>query len=248
MVSLFEVPSMRFSQFAAWGIHLYTATGAILALLALEAIARQAYGSAFAWMALAMCVDSTDGALARRARVKQVLPNFDGAKLDDIMDYLNYVLVPMVLAYCAGLLPAGTGGLLLTSLPLLASAYRFCHSEAKTTDHFFTGFPSYWNVVVLYLYVLHSPQWFNMGTLLALSFLVLVPIRYLYPSRTARARKRTYGLAVVWGVMVVWLILQFPTPSRSLAVASLFFPAYYVGFSLRLHFQSPPSPRRQGCE
>ena len=91
----------------------YTGSGAVLALLALDAIGRDAYGAAFAWMAIAMFIDCTDGTLARRVRVKQVLPQFDGSKLDDIVDYLNYVCVPIVLVVRAGLLPGralGTGG------------------------------------------------------------------------------------------------------------------------------------------
>lgn len=232
------------ARMRAWAVHLYTAAGAVLALLALEAIARGAYGAAFTWMAVAMFIDCTDGTLARRVRVKEVLPYFDGAKLDDITDYLNYVLAPLVLAYRAGLVPEGAAGLTIASLPLLASAYGFCESEAKTTDHFFTGFPSYWNVVVLYLYVLAWPQWVNAAVLIALSVLVFVPIRYLYPSRTAALRRLTYGAGAIWGASVFLLLAQFPTPSRTLAASSLLYPAYYVAVSLWFHWRTPPSRRR----
>lgn len=232
----------QITKLAAWGVHLYTGCGALLALLALEAVSHGAYKAAFAWMALATVIDATDGTLARRFRVKEALPHFDGAKLDDIVDYLNYVVVPVALAHQAGLLPAGRAGLLVAALPLLASGYGFCQSAAKTPDHFFTGFPSYWNIVVFYLYVLRGPEWFNVGWLAVLSLLVFVPIRYLYPSRGSRARKRTYALGVVWGALVLWLILQFPHPSRTLAVISLFFPIYYFAISLHLHFTTPASP------
>ena len=132
--------------------------------------------------------------------------------------------------------------MIAAALPLLASAYGFSHAAAKTPDHFFTGFPSYWNVVVFYLFALRAPAWFNVGVLVFLSAMVFVPIRYLYPSRHAALRARTYGLAVVWFALVIGVFLQFPTPSRLLTVASLFFPAYYIAVSLRLHFSSPPSP------
>jgi phosphatidylcholine synthase len=95
---------------------------------------------------------------------------------------------------------------------------------------------------VLYLFVLDAPLWFNVAVLAVLSVLVFVPIRYLYPSRAAKARKRTYLLGIVWGTMVIWLVLQFPSPSRPLALVSLFFPAYYVALSIKLHLNSPPSP------
>jgi phosphatidylcholine synthase len=234
----------RHARSKAWAVHLYTASGAVLALLALDAVMRGSYGAAFAWLAAAMFVDCTDGTLARRARVKEVLPQFDGSKLDDLVDYLNYVLVPVVLVHRAGLLPGGTPGLAVAALPLLASAYGFCESEAKTPDHFFTGFPSYWNVVALYLYVLGWPRWANAGVVALLSALVFVPIRYLYPSRTPTARPLTYAGGVLWGASVAWLLAQFPAPSRTLAALSLLYPAYYIALSLWLHWRSPPSPRR----
>lgn len=227
---------MTTAQLAGWTVHLYTASGAVVGLIALDAISRGTYGAAFIWLAIATGIDATDGALARRLRVKEVLPSFDGARLDDIVDYLNYVVVPVVLAHTAGLLPPGPLGFLVAACPLLASGYGFCQIDAKTADHFFKGFPSYWNVVVLYLYVLRIPLWFNVVTLVVLSIMVFVPIRYLYPSRTPIARHRTYALGLIWAGLLGVLLWQFPTPSRTLAIASLYFPAYYFAMSMHLHF------------
>jgi phosphatidylcholine synthase len=236
----------RAARRAAWAVHLFTASGALWALLALDAIGRDRYAAAFIWMALALFIDCTDGTLARRARVKQVLPQFDGARLDDIVDYLNYVLVPIALVYRAGLVPDGLAGACVAALPLFASAYGFCNSEAKTPDHFFTGFPSYWNIVALYLYVLGWPLWTNVAVLLVLSAMVFVPIRYLYASRSDTLRTVTIAGGALWAISVVWLLAQFPTPSRTLAYVSLLFPAYYVAVSLWLHWRTPPSPRHVG--
>jgi phosphatidylcholine synthase len=222
---------------AAWGVHLYTGLGAVLGFLGLEAIARGHYRLAFVWMAVATLIDCTDGSLARRLRVKQVLPHFDGARLDDIVDYLNYVVVPLVLAYHAGFIPPGLGGQLVAAAPLLASGYGFCQIDAKTDDHFFKGFPSYWNVVVFYFYALGSPVWFNVAALVGFSILVFVPIGYLYPSRNPTARRTTYLLGVVWLLCLVVLLTQSHTPSRWLAWLSLYFPAYYMALSLHLHFR-----------
>ena len=222
---------------AAWSVHLYTALGAVLGFLALEATADSRYASAFLLMAVATFIDSTDGTLARRMRVKQVLPHFDGARLDDIVDYLNYVVVPVVLAYHAGLIPHGQVGLFIGSFPLLASGYGFCQIDAKTEDAFFKGFPSYWNVVVFYLYTLATPLWFNNAVLVVLSVLVFVPIRYLYPSKNKTAQRTTYALGSIWGVCMFVLMAQFPTPSRQLAALSLFFPLYYFAISFHLHFR-----------
>ena len=226
-------------QLAAWGVHVYTAFGAVLGFLALDATANSNYGLAFAWLTVATVIDCTDGTLARRVGVKRVLPNFDGARLDDIVDYLNYVVVPLVLAYHAGLIPHGTAGLIVSSLPLLASGYGFCQLDAKTEDHFFKGFPSYWNVVVFYFYTLGTPRWYNVVALIGFSLLVFVPIGYLYPSKNRTAQRTTYVLGCVWAVCMIVLLLQFPTPSHQLAAASLFFPIYYMALSLYLHFRRP---------
>jgi len=222
----------------AWGVHLYTAFGAALGFFALVATWGGNYRLAFLWMAVALFIDCTDGTLARRVRVKQILPHFDGAKLDDIVDYLNYVVVPMVLAYHAGLIPPGPAGLIVGSLPLLASGYGFSQIDAKTEDHFFKGFPSYWNVVVFYVYALGTPIWFNVTVFVLLALLVFVPIRYLYPSRTPTARRTTYVLGGVWAICLLYLLTQFPAPSRFLTWLSLFFPAYYMTMSFHLHFRN----------
>src|SRR6185295_14929699 len=131
---------------AAWLVHAYTATGAILAFLAMRAVVLEDYRAAFVWLALQVAVDATDGMLARLARVSQRLPWFNGSKLDDIVDYLTYVFVPAAIVWRAALLPE-SWTLVVVSAVLLSSAYGFNTASAKTNDHFFTGFPSYWNIV-----------------------------------------------------------------------------------------------------
>ena len=225
----------RAAWWAAWAVHLYTASGAVLAFLALEAIGRDAYAAAFGWMALAMAIDCTDGTLARRARVKQVLPQFDGSKLDDIVDYLNYVFVPIFFAVETNLLPPGCAGL-VAALPLLASAYGFCQSTAKTADFFFTGFPSYWNITVFYMYVLHGPPTANAVVFAVLSLLVFVPIGYLYPSRQPFLRPLTITLGVAWAVVAIVAVLRLPERSPMLLYGSLAYPIYYFVVSFYLYF------------
>src|SRR5947207_299337 len=131
--------------------------------------------------------DAPDGTLARAVRVKAVLPGFDGRRLDDLIDFLNYTFLPLFLIWRAGLLPAGSENWLL--LPLLASAYGFCQVEAKTADGFFLGFPSYWNVVAIYLYALPFSPAAALGMVIALSLLTFVPLRYLYPSVGGRLNR-----------------------------------------------------------
>ena len=200
------------------------------------------FRTAFLWLFAAVLVDSTDGMFARAARVHERLPAFSGQKLDDIIDYLTFVFVPAIIVWQARIVaPALT--VLVVAAMLLSSLYGFVSPDAKTEDHFFTGFPSYWNIVVLYLLVLAMPPAINALILLVLSALVFVRIGYVYPTRTPTARTLTIVLGLLWSAIMLVLILQLPTPQRSLAWLSLFFPVYYTGLSLMLHARRSRLPR-----
>lgn len=217
----------------AWLVHLYTASQAALAFFALVFIEQGKFQAAFWLMTLAVIIDATDGTLARRVGVKEQIPWFDGDRLEDIMDYLNYVLVPSFFLFRADLLPR-SDALWLASLPLLASAYGFCQKEAKTQDHFFTGFPSYWNIVGFYFYVMRTPRWLNGFLLVIFSALVFVPMRYLYPSRSPVFRALTNGLGILWGILILIIIYRLPENSSWIVYVSLLYPAYYMILSLWL--------------
>lgn len=214
----------------AWLVHLYTVLGVVIAFFTLSFVEAGKFQQALWLMLLAVLIDATDGALARAAKVKQQIPSFDGDRLEDIVDYLNYVLVPSVFMIHADLLPQDDA-YWLAALPLIASAYGFCQKEAKTQDHFFLGFPSYWNVVVFYLYVMGTPRWVNAFVVLILCGLVFVPFKYLYPSRTPTLRGLTLALGAVWGVTILVTIYSLPQTSPALILASLLYPAYYVALS-----------------
>jgi phosphatidylcholine synthase len=221
-----------------WVAHLYTASGAVLALAATLAVFDGRFRDVFLLLALATFIDTTDGWLARGLRVKERLPGYDGARLDDIVDYLTYVFVPVLLVMRAGLLPPSSG-LAVGALVLLASAYGFGQVEAKvaTSDHFFTGFPSYWNIVALYLYVWRLPEVANAVLLSALAALVFVPIRYVYPSRTVTLRVPTLVLGAIWAVLVLVAIWRLPATGGPWLNLSLVFPVYYTALSFYLHAQ-----------
>lgn len=152
------VPVSAWLRLRASAVHLYTASGTVLTLLILVA-AYNGQAVAALWLVLAtLVIDSTDGLLARRFRVKEFLPLFDGMLLDNIVDYMTYVLAPILLLWTTGYLPGGAFGIALAALPILASSYQFCRVDAKTgdgaeTDHFFLGFPSYWNIAAFYIIV-----------------------------------------------------------------------------------------------
>jgi len=214
-----------------WLAHLYTASSAVIALLATIAIFEYRFRAAFLWLALTIIIDSSDGVLARAVHVTQRLPWFNGAKLDDIVDYLTYVFVPALLVWRSLLVPA-SWTIPVASAMLLASGYGFNREDAKTSDHFFTGFPSYWNIVVFYLFVMHASQMLNAIILLVLAVFVFVPIRYLYPSRTPQWRLLTIALGLIWGVMLLVMLWELPVVSPLLLWGSLLFPIYYVVLSL----------------
>jgi phosphatidylcholine synthase len=224
------------SYAAAWFVHLYTASGALFAFLALTRIFEDRYQEAFAWLLVTVIIDATDGIFARWADVARRLPGFDGRKLDDIVDYLAYVFVPAAIVWHARLVPDAWLIAVVTSM-LLSSAYRFNRDDAKTADHLFTGFPSYWNIVVFYLYLARWTPAVNAAILLALAALVFVPIRYVYPSRTPPLRVLTISLGILWGALVVVMLAQLPEVSPSIFLASLLFPVYYFLLSLALELR-----------
>jgi phosphatidylcholine synthase len=219
---------------AAWAVHFYTATGAVLAFLATREVFAGDFRAAFLWLFAAVAVDASDGSLARLARVHERLPQFSGAKLDDLVDYLTFVFVPALIVWRADLVPAGWG-LAAPAAMLLSSAYGFASADAKTADCFFTGFPSYWNVVALYMLVCKLPPSANAAILVALAALVFVRIGYIYPSRTPTLRKLTVTLTAVWGAQILAIIVSLPSPPRLLVGLSWIFPAYYTILSLALH-------------
>jgi phosphatidylcholine synthase len=239
-----ESAAAKRGRIYSWLVHMYTATGAVLAFAGTWGVVhgydRVTLGAMFA----ATIVDGTDGMLARRVGVKQALPEVDGARIDDIVDYITFVFLPMLLL-------EASGGLYWSGLPavavvLLTSMYGFVAPDAKTADAFFTGFPSYWNVVVLYLLLFHVTPGWNAVILLVLSALIFVRIGYVYPSRTPTLRALTLTLAAVWAGMIAVIVALWPSPPRLLAIASLVFPVYYVMLSLWLHSRRRLPPRGGG--
>jgi phosphatidylcholine synthase len=229
---------MTASLLRAWCVHLYTALGAVVAFIAILAIENGRFAQAFWLMSLAVVIDATDGSLARLARVKELITWFDGDRLEDIIDYLNFVVVPCLFLLRADLLPS-QDAIWIAALPLIASAYGFCQKEAKTADHYFLGFPSYWNIIAFYLYVLKTPPWINAFVVIFLAIMVFVPIRYIYPSRSPRFRALTNILGALWGAALLVIIYRLPDPPQMLVFASLAFPAYYTCLSLWLALRSP---------
>ena len=234
----------------AWLVHLYTASGALFAFFATRAVFENRYRDAFFWLAVTVLVDATDGLLARRAKVSTRLPWFNGSKLDDIVDYLTYVFIPALIVWRAILVPDSWSTAVVAAM-LLSSLYGFNRDDAKTDDHFFTGFPSYWNIVVFYLYLAGWGAVASGVILLACAALVFVPIRYVYPSRTREWKVATLLMGSAWGVLMGVMLWRMPAVPRPVFLASFAFPVYYLLLSLVLQFGKkparPPRPSRTGA-
>lgn len=241
------------ARLLAWGVHFYTALGLVIAgaiAYLLVGQGEERFAQAFLLMALATFIDATDGFLARKARVKEVLPNFDGRRLDDIVDFLNYTFLPLLLLFEAQLLSGWQNAWLL--LPLLASAYGFCQVSAKTSDGFFLGFPSYWNLVAFYLFMLHPPPTLTIALLTMFAVLTFVPLRYLYPSQPGRLNRWSNYLGLAWGlalVAILWGLTAGVLSSdrlRQLTGWSLVYPGYYLLASWTISVRFWLAQRRAG--
>ncbi len=244
MLSEGNVAPLSSRRVAGFAVHAFTASGTVCAFLAALATHAGDTRAAFFWLAVAVAVDAVDGFLARLADVKSHVPEIDGARLDDIVDYMTFVLVPLFLLVRLGLL-AGAPGLGAAILALLCSALRFVHTGAKTPDHLFTGFPSYWNVIALYAYVFAFTPGTTALLVAVLALLVLAPLRFIYPSRTVRLRGWSVALGLVWAGLLLAVIAALPGRAVGLATLSLGYPLYYVAASLWLdRFTGPPNGRQ----
>ena len=223
--------SGRTRLWLAWGVHLFTASGAVVAALALLAVHAGDLRAAALWMLVAMAIDSLDGTLARAVGVSEAIPHVDGRRLDDVVDYLNYVIVPCVFLVAGGLLAHWWAAV----PPILASAVGFSRVDAKTEDDFFLGFPSYWNVIAIYAWLLEVPPGPLAAIVAGFALLVLVPLKYVYPSKMRAWKRTTWALTAAAAVAVFWCALE-PERARELRVPeiTLLYPAWYVGLSLWL--------------
>ncbi|MCB9452597.1 MAG: CDP-alcohol phosphatidyltransferase family protein [Anaerolineaceae bacterium] len=210
-------------KLAAWMVHFYTALGGFVGVLALFVVVAGQIRLAFLMLILTMLIDATDGILARRLRVGEVLPGFSGAEMDNVIDVLTFVWVPVFIIGMQGLLPHW----LWLAVPVFAALYAYGQVEMKTEDAFFLGFPSYWSTVALYLYWLRPEPGIAVLLVVIPGILTFIPTRYLYPSKNPILWRLTWALAGLWFLLVIYLLFQ-ETPDLKLIWLSLFFPIYYL--------------------
>ena len=227
---MFESLPLWLRKTLAWSVHAFTATGAVWGFLTLLAIWDSDFKLAIVYILVAMFVDGFDGMLARWFHVKEYAQRVDGSLMDNIIDYVNYVLVAaLLLIKVPDIMPAGFNMAAAFSI-LLTSAYQFSQTDAKTDNesYFFKGFPSVWNFIVVYMMLLNLNPWINLAVILICNILVFVPVKYLYPTRNTRMRRFTLGFTYLYGGLGVWALLQYPDVPEWVAPVSSVYVAFYA--------------------
>jgi phosphatidylcholine synthase len=190
-------------RLAALLVHLFTATGAVWAMLALFEAVQRDWDVMFLWLVVAFIVDGIDGPLARRYQVKTHAPQYDGVLMDLIIDYLTYVFIPAYALFASGILPGWTGWCAIIVITF-ASVVYFADTRMKTKDYSFAGFPACWNMVVLVLFALEPNFWVSLAVVIALAAAMFTPLKFVHPVRTTRWRAVTLPMAVAWTGFAGW--------------------------------------------
>ena len=190
-------------QMRALFVHLFTATGAVLAMLAMLAAVEEKWDLMFLWLVIAFFVDGIDGPLARKYDVKTNAPEFDGVLMDLIIDYLTYVFIPAFALFTSGLMDGWSGWAMIIIITF-ASVMYFSDTRMKTKDNSFKGFPGCWNMLVLVLFALQPQWWVSLIVVTILAAAMFLPIKFVHPVRTERWRPVTLPMALAWTFFAGW--------------------------------------------
>jgi len=211
----------------AFLVHILTATGGALALLALVAATRSDWPLMFLWLGIALVVDAIDGPIARAVNVKDVLPRWSGEVLDLVVDYTTYVFVPAYVLVSAQLMPDGlaiTAGILAA----ITGTLYFADRNMKTTDNFFRGFPAVWNLIVFYLLLLQPPAAVCFVVVILFAVLTFVPVNFVHPFRVRRWRAVTVALLTLWAVLAGAAVRQGLSPELWITAALCLIALYFL--------------------
>jgi phosphatidylcholine synthase len=223
-----QLPETAFSSrtLAAFAVHIFTASGAACALLALIAAAGSDWTQMFAWLGVALIVDGVDGTFARRLHVAEVLPRWSGDVLDFVVDYTTYVFVPAYAIAVGGVVPASVA-LALGLIIAVTGAIYFADRQMKTSDSYFRGFPALWNIVAFYLFALKPAPWLAALAILVLAAASFAPIYFIHPVRVPRWRIVTLVVLVLWAALAIITLLRGLDPpgvvAGGLAVIAIYF-------------------------
>ena len=237
------MPSPFLARARAYAVHLLTASGVVAAFLAVAELLDEAPDErvVFAWLVVAVVIDAVDGSLARAWDVKRLAPDINGRTIDDIVDYLTFTFIPLLLVWQMGWVPFAPGilGVAWIVPAMLASLLAFAHVGAKDeAAGYFRGFPSYWNIAAFYAGLAfygfgEAGQWLNGVVLLALAALTVSPVRFLYPNLTPRPWKLPVMLgAAAWLAVLLGMLAVYPRVPGWVVGVSLIYPAFYATLSI----------------
>ena len=204
-----NIKKINKDKIAAWAVHGFTASGAVLGSLAIISIFNNDLVGAFLWLGLALLIDGLDGSLARKIGVTDKTPNIDGSALDLVIDYLNYVIIPALMIYWFQFVPPGWEIYIPAGI-VAVSLYTFANINMKTSDYYFSGWPAIWNILVLYFYILGTNLWINLIVIIILYILTFVPIKFVHPLRVKNLRNYTIFATVLWGASTLKLVTANP--------------------------------------
>ena len=204
-----NINKINTDKIAAWAVHGFTASGAVLGFLAIISIVNNDLVGAFLWLGLALLIDGIDGSLARKIGVLDKTPNIDGSTLDNVIDYLNYVIIPALMIYWFQMVPNGWE-IILPAGMFAVSLYTFANMNMKTNDYYFSGFPAVWNIVVLYFYILNTHPIINVIIILLLFIFTFIPIKFVHPLRVKKIRNLTIFCTVLWSATSLKLVTTNP--------------------------------------
>jgi phosphatidylcholine synthase len=212
----------------AFSVHIFTAMGAGVALLALLEAVREHWAAMFGWLGVALVIDALDGPIARRLNVVRALPNWSGDTLDLVVDFVTYVFVPAYAITASGLLLPLAAPILGIGI-VVSGALYFADRRMKTADNYFRGFPALWNVAAFYLFLLHLspvPSSLGVAVLIVLTF---VPFNTIHPVRVMRLRELTLSLIGIWGALGIIALANDFQVSATVTIGLCAIGAYIVG-------------------
>jgi phosphatidylcholine synthase len=228
----------RAARAAAFCVHIFTALGAGVALLALLDAVNQRWAAMFAWLGLALVIDGLDGPMARRLDVVRLQPNWSGEVLDLVVDFVTYVFVPAYAIAASGLLLPFTAQLLGAGI-VISGALYFADRRMKVSDNHFRGFPTLWNAAAFYLFLLRPVPVLASLCVAGLIVLTFVPIHVIHPVRVTRLRGFTLALIAVWGVLGIFTLARNFEVAAPVSMALCAIALYIVGADAAIRLLRP---------
>lgn len=225
---------------AAWGVHVFTMSGLVWALLAVNALMAGRVAEMWGWLAIALVVDGLDGTLARAARVREVVPWFDGSILDHVIDYLTWTFIPAVFIARWVDLGGGPWPMIAAVVICVSSVFCYCNTRMKSEDFYFVGFPAAWNIVAVAMWILQLPAWGNLLTIAILAVLTVVPWTYLHPFRVRRLMVVNIVAVSIWMLTTAILVVEHPQRPALLLAAWWVSGLWFLAVSLWRTIQGRP--------